>query len=118
MAKFEKGNKRGKGGRRDPAGGRPTGEQTKVKKLVHELAGDYIEKNIQPVLETYHRLAVGKLLEFTTKKGKKVKFKLHVDPATTRHWIDKLVPNARQEINVSGGLKIVKVDAFDPDDGK
>ena len=30
------------------------------------------------------------------------------------HYIDKFVPAAKQELQISGGLKIVRVDAFDP----
>lgn len=30
------------------------------------------------------------------------------------HLIDKFMPAAKQELQISGGLKIVRVDAFDP----
>jgi hypothetical protein len=113
MAKFEKGHKLAKGGKRDGAG-RKTNERKEAEKLVADIVREYTEKNLKPVLETYVGLAAGQVVEFKTKKGKKIKFRLDVDPATTRHYIDKFLPAAKQQLDVTGGITIVRVNAFDP----
>lgn len=82
---------RAKGGKRNPPGGRPTKEKQAAKKLAEEIAKDYIEKNIKPIMETYVGLASGEVIERMTAGGKK-DFFLSVDPATSRHAVDKLIP--------------------------
>ena len=88
---FEKGHKLAKGGRRDPPGGRPTKEQQEIKKAAKEIAQEYIETHIKPLMETYIGLAAGKVVTRRTPEGKK-EFELSVDPSTTRHAIDKFIP--------------------------
>src|SRR5215813_12227060 len=101
--KFEKGNRAAKGGRRGNKGGRPSKEQQEIKKAAAEIAREYIEKNVQPILETYLGLAAGKVVKRIAEDGAKT-FELSVDPPTTRHAIDKLLPDEQmespQQINV------------------
>lgn len=113
MAKFTKGNKAGKGGNRDGAG-RPTKKQAAAKKTIAEKVQEYLEKNIDPVLKTYKNNAVGHWEKRFTDAGKEYEVWI-VDTASTRHWIDKFAPAAKQSLEISGGIKIVKVNAFDPD---
>ena len=94
--KFEKGNRAAKGGRRNPPGGRPTNQQQEIKKAAKEIAQEYIEAHVKPLMETYMGLAAGKVVEGRTAKGKK-KFELSVDPSTTRDAVGKLVPDAKVE---------------------
>ena len=94
--KFEKGNKFAKGGKRNPPGGRPTKQQVEIKKAAREIAREYIEKNVQPILETYLGLAAGKVVKRIAEDGAKT-FELSVDPPTTRHAIDKLLPDEQME---------------------
>jgi hypothetical protein len=99
--KFEKGNKFGKGGRNDPPGGRPTLEQQEIKKAAKEIAQEYIEKHVKPIMEAYLGLAAGKIVEKRTANGKK-QFVLEVDPATVRDAVGKLLPAAKQTIAIEG----------------
>src|SRR5262245_24590910 len=94
--KFEKGNRAAKGGRRNPPGGRPTNQHQEIKKAAKEIAQEYIEAHVKPLMETYMGLAAGKVVERRTAKGKK-KFELSVDPSTTRDAVGKLVPDAKVE---------------------
>ncbi len=103
---FRKGQKHpNQGGRRDPPGGRPTKEQAEIKQKAAELAREYIEEHIKPVLETYVGLAAGKIIERRTAHGKK-KFKLSVDPASTRDYVGKFVPEAAKTLHVKEELTI------------
>ena len=69
-----------------------------VEKLASEIAREFIERNAKPILETYVALAAGQVVERRTRSGKK-KFKLLVDPPTTRHVIDKLLPEIKPDAN-------------------
>lgn len=77
---------RARGGRRNPPGGRPTKEHQEAKKLAAELARSYLEKHLKPVLDTYLASAIGKKIGAA---------KCKIDPATTRHYVDRFVPPAR-----------------------
>src|SRR5262245_38833449 len=94
--RFQKGNKFSKGGTKGNKGGRPTNQQQEIKKAAREIAREYIEKNVQPILETYVGLAAGKVVDRIGKDGTKT-FELAVDPPTTRHAIDKLLPDKQME---------------------
>ena len=83
--RFQKGNKLGKGGRKDPPGGRPTKEQAEQKRLEAETARAIIEKNAK-------KLAVRYVSRALANKADKV----------LMHAIDKLVSHAKQEIEHSG----------------
>lgn len=107
MGKFEKGKRQpNQGGPR--GGGRPTKEQQATKQQVADQVKDYIEKNVKPVLETYQKLAKGYYETRYNDGG--MEYTVFVpDGATTRHWIDKFVPAAKQEIELTGKLQIVEV---------
>jgi hypothetical protein len=99
MAKFQRGHKFAKGGLRNPPGGRPTKAQAEEKKLAAEKAREIIEGNAERLTNRYVKRAL-------SPNADKI----------LMHAVDKLVPAAKQELKISGGLKIVKVDAFQPDD--
>jgi len=88
--KFEKGNTLAKGGKR-PGAGRPKKGVAEVKKAAAEIAREYIEKHVRPIIETYVALAAGKVIERRTPEGKK-EFVLDVNPRVTIDAIDKLLP--------------------------
>jgi hypothetical protein len=73
--KFQPGHKLAKGGARPGAGRKPKNHEV-VKQAAAVLARQYIELHIEPVLKTYLDLA---------QSGN--------DSATTRHYVDKLLPN-------------------------
>lgn len=88
---FQPGHKLAKGGKR-PGAGRPRLEAAEIKKTAAELARAYLDKHGARVMETYIQLAT---------KG--------LDPATTRHAVDKLIPdgftqNQGQGFNVFIGI--------------
>lgn len=93
--KFEPGNKLAKGGKRDGAG-RPPKQRTEVKRLAQDIAREYIAAHVEPILETYVGLAAGKVVERINENGK-VELELKVDPATTRHAVDKLLPEIKTD---------------------
>ena len=112
---FAKGNKHGKGGKRKDAG-RPTKEEAEIKKQAAELAREFIEQHVEEVLETYLDNAKGHYEKRWTEGKNPQEYEVWVvDASTTRHWIDKFLPAAKQEVEISGGLKIIRVKAFDPD---
>lgn len=96
--KFQPGHKFAKGGAR-PGAGRKSKQQKKEIKRAEEIAREYIEKNIDPVLETYIALAAGQVVMRETPEGKK-EFTLSVNPRTTIDAISKFVPPAKQTIAV------------------
>lgn len=89
--KFQKGNRAASGGKRNPAGGRPTKEKREVERLVAEMTKKYLENHLKPVLDTYISLASGE------KVGKK-HYKL--DPATCRHFIERFLGPAPRTLHV------------------
>jgi hypothetical protein len=102
--KFEKGNKAAKGGKRNPAGGRPTRIEKEILEAAAEIAKQYIRDYLRPVLKTYGQLAAGRLVKHrhpTT--GKVLWSEIEADPATTRHFIERLVPPARLALDVAVG---------------
>jgi len=82
---FKRGNKHG--GKRANAG-RKSKTDLEIQKEAGVIAREFIEAHVDPILKTYLGLAAGQVVK--TKKGN---FKLFVDPPTTRHAIDKLIPN-------------------------
>lgn len=106
MAKFQKGNKLAKGGKREGAG-RPTKVQAEAKKLADQIVREFIETNLGEVLQTYLDNAKGhwetRYTEGKSPKGYKVWI---VDAPTTRHWIDKLLPAAKTTVEVNQNVGI------------
>lgn len=95
MARFEKGHKLAKGGKREGAG-RPSNQQKEIAKAAAEIAKDYIERSVKPVMLTYFQLAHGRIVN-KWHEGKIVGQEFEADAATTRHFVDKLVPTSKQE---------------------
>lgn len=85
-----KGNKYAKGGKREGAG-RPNRGDAKAKKSAAEIARAYIEKHIDPVLKTYRKQAEGWVATRYSKSGVRYE-EFCFDAATTRHYIDKVLP--------------------------
>lgn len=102
---FKKGNKLGRHGKQNPPGGRPTKLQQEVKKAVAKIAQAYIEEHIEPVLESYFKLTQGRKVKHYDRDGKLDYTEEIIDGSTVRHWIDKFVPAARQEIQFTGDFK-------------
>src|SRR5688500_11069962 len=67
-----------------------------IKKAAAIIAREYIEAHVQPVLDTYLGPAAGQIVTRETDDGKQ-EFELRVDPATTRHAIDKILPDEQTE---------------------
>jgi hypothetical protein len=94
--RFAKGNKLAKGGRRNPPGGRPTREQMRDKKTFQEAVEREIAKRINHIACHYVSRAL---------KNDRV----------LMHLIDKVMSDAKTELNVTGGIKVVEITAPDPD---
>ena len=74
---FHVGNKHGRGGRR-PGAGRPTKEQAAQKESLRQA----IERKREELANAFSNAYLGMALS---------------DPATMRHLVDKLIPDAKQE---------------------
>jgi len=83
---FQKGHKLAPGGKR-PNAGRKGKTKLEIHKEAGVIAREFIESHVDPILKTYLGLAAGRVVK--TRKGK---FRLLVDPPTTRHAVDKLLP--------------------------
>ncbi len=69
-----------------PGAGRKKGDP--VKKAAAQIAREFIERSVIPIMETYLGLAAGQVVKRVSETGEE-SFELKVDPATTRHAIDK-----------------------------
>ena len=105
--KFAPGNP-GNGG--IPGPGRHSNKALREIERARDTVLRMLRKDIKKIGRTYIALAAGEAVE--TEKGK---IELKVDPPTTRHAIERLIPAARQEIDLNVGLKIVRINAFLPD---
>lgn len=92
---FEPGNKLAKGGKRAGAG-RPPKAQQEIKKAAAQIARDYIERSVKPVMHTYFQLAHGRMVN-KWHEGQIVGQEFEADAPTTRHFIDKLLPDEQNE---------------------
>ena len=103
----EQNHLRGKGGAR-PGSGRHSNIKREAKKMAEEIARDYIEKNLKPVLQAYLRLAIGgKARRLNEKTGKVVSVDVEADGATLRHYLDKILPSKQDvDFNLSGSVNI------------
>ena len=104
--KFQNGNKLSRGGKKGNRGGRPSKFEKAVQEAAEVHMRKFIEQYVQPVLDTYLKLARGHLVTITrfNKKGEKIiTRKLEVDPATTRHYIERFIPAARQSMDLTVG---------------
>jgi hypothetical protein len=100
---FQKGNKLSPGGKRKGAGRKPMFEK-KVSEAAEIIARKYIERYIKPVLKAYVSLAGGRWVKYRNKKtGKLLWTEFEADPATVRHYIERLIPAARQGVDIGMG---------------
>jgi hypothetical protein len=88
--KFPAGNKFAKGGLRDPPGGAPTNEEKAFKDLLKAAVHAEAIREVKKLAKRYiaRGLKADKVL-------------LHV--------IDRAIPAAKQEVEISGGVKIFRV---------
>src|SRR5262249_27632145 len=93
-----KGNKFAKGGGR-PGAGRPSKEEKAFKIALREELERQAKTKIRQIASRYISRATGA-------NGDKV----------LMHLVDTVLPKAKQEVELSGGVKIVRVNAFNPDE--
>jgi hypothetical protein len=89
--KFEPGNKLAKGGKRKGAG-RPPKAAEQIEQRAADIAREFIESNVKPVLNNYFRLANGWLETRYSENGTEYDTFCYDGP-TTRHFIDKVLPD-------------------------
>ena len=77
--------------RKNHNGGRPSNQKREIQKAAREIARDYIEASVKPVMMTYFQLAHGRLVN-KYHEGKVIGQEFEADAATTRHFIDKILP--------------------------
>jgi len=92
---FKKGQRHPNQGGPQKGSGRPTNEKRAKDLAAAEIVQRELEKDIGGSARHYLK---------RSRKNDKV----------LMHLIDKFMPAAKQELQISGGLKIVRVDAFDP----
>lgn len=93
---FQKGHKLAKGGKREGAG-RPKARDIEVREEAAKVARRYIEAHVDPVLQNYLKLAKGwQETRFTLSGDSYEIFKY--DGQTTRHFIDKILPDEQRTI--------------------
>lgn len=112
---FQKGNKLAKGGKREGAGPKTKREKS-IKAEAAEYAKKYLAKEINKVLGKYKKTALGVKVRKHHPKTGRIYHETEWDTSNQRHWIDKFLPSAKQEIDLNARI-VVKVDAFDPDAG-
>lgn len=94
---FQKGHKFfGKGG--NHGGGRPKTQEVEIKKAAAVLAREYIEASVKPVMATYFQLAHGRYVN-KYHEGKIVGQEFEADAGTTRHFVDKILPDDQPSLN-------------------
>ena len=108
MAKFRPGKSqnhlRGRGGQR-PGAGRRSKVTNEIFKVAEAIAREYIRKHIRPVLKSYKQLAAGRMVKHRNSEGKVIYTEFEADPATTRHYVDKILPT-KQDVNLTGSIVI------------
>lgn len=103
---FKKDNKLAKGGKREGAG-RHSNEKKKVLEAAADIAKGFIEENIKPVLKVYLQLAGGREVKhYNQQSGDHIYTENEVDTPTLRHYVDRLVAPAKQEIEVKADLSL------------
>lgn len=91
---FEVGNTYGK--RPKPNAGRPPKVKQEIKKAAAEIAREFIEENVKPVLANYLRLAEGYYDTRYSENGTPYEVFI-TDGPSTRHFVDKILPNEQAE---------------------
>jgi len=102
---FKKGNKFGKGGARKGSG-RKTNKEREQKLEADERIRRFIDKHLEDIMLAYLDNAKGHYEKRFNDKG--IEYEMFViDPATTRHAIDRFVPPAKQEFDVTNRHTVV-----------
>ena len=86
--------RRGKGGKREGAG-RKSKAVKEIKKQAEQMAKEFIEKHIQPVLDTYGKVAQGYMVQKkeTTRSGTVIEYEEFVyDSQILKHYMDRVIP--------------------------
>lgn len=100
---FQKGNKFSPGGKIGNKGGgrRPNKYTKEVREAGEEYARKWLIKRavLLPVLKAYRQFAGGRRVKHRNAEGKVIYTEYEADAATTRHFMDKMVP-AKQDIDV------------------
>ncbi len=107
---FAKGNKYGKGGKREGAGAKSKKEIAK-KLETDQIIRQKLEEHLEEVVRAYLDNAKGRFETRITEKGETYE-QFIIDPPTARHFIDKFLPAARQEIDVNHRHAVV-IQMFD-----
>lgn len=104
---FRKGKdpNRAPGGKRKGAG-RKRKQVVQIQKAAAVIAREYIEACVKPVMATYFQLAHGRLVN-QYHEGKIIGQEFEADPGTTRHFVDKLLPD--EQIKSAQPLQITFV---------
>ena len=77
--------------RKNHNGSRLSNQKREIQKAAREIAREYIEASVKPVMQTYFQLAHGRLVN-KYHEGRIVGQEFEADAATTRHFIDKIYP--------------------------
>jgi hypothetical protein len=93
---FQKGHKLARGGKRQGAG-RKSKEERAIKKAAGEIAREYIEKRIAPLMESYFKLIKGRIVKHYDKEGNLISEEEVIDSAAVRHAVDTVVPKRAPE---------------------
>ncbi len=97
---FQPGHKYSVGGFR-PGAGRPSKHKRDVIAQARKLCQAHITRVIKPVLKAYTELAMGCVVKKRdAKTGEIYEERIPPDPATTRHLIDKLLPDSERAIDL------------------
>jgi hypothetical protein len=87
------------GGKRENSG-RPPKIKKEIEKAAAEIAREFINRSVKPVMATYFQLAHGRLVN-KYHEGLIVGQEFEADAPTTRHFVDKLLPDEQQTQNPS-----------------
>ena len=112
--RFQKGNKFSKGGTKANKGGRPSKEQQEIKQAAAEIARQYIEERINPLMESYFKLIKGRMVKHYDRTGVLSREEEVIDSRAVCHAVDTILPRAAQQIQVAGAVGVFRIDAFDP----
>jgi hypothetical protein len=92
------------GGKRKNSG-RPPKIKKEIQKAAAEIAREYINRSVKPVMATYFQLAHGRIVN-KWHEGKIVGEEFEADAATTRHFVDKILPDEQDKQSPTGNTII------------
>jgi hypothetical protein len=81
-----------KGGAR-PGAGPKTAVEKQARKMAEDIAREFIEKNLKPVLKVYKQLAGGRPVKhYNQKTGEHIYTEIEVDTGVLKHYMDRVIP--------------------------